>query len=107
MPAAAGDEQEQYAAIGIALGDNHTVTSDGLGTAKQARRLEMRGKARVHQAAPVAGSSGGIALFGPDQHRRQRVASACAAKLFDRRRMANQAADRSQRLQMLGSGVGG
>jgi hypothetical protein len=49
--------------------------------------------------------SGGVAFVGAHQHRGQRVAAARPAHLFEDRAVAGDAADRGQRLEMLGPGV--
>src|SRR6476661_274081 len=47
--------------------------------------------------------SGGVALVGAHQHRRQRIPAARAAHLLERRRVAGDPADRGQGLEMLGA----
>ena len=66
---------------------------------------------RIHGDLDVRGSagssrSGGVPFVGAHQHRGQRIAAARAAHLLERRGVARHPADRRQRLQMLGAGIG-
>ena len=54
MLSAVRDEQHQRAAVGIAARDDHAESALDLGPAHQARRLEPRGQAVVHQRGAIA-----------------------------------------------------
>ena len=102
VPAARADQQEQRPALLVALAEDGREIAVGLGPAQDRRRLRDASEAgRSRRAA-----SGGVALIGPEQHRGQRIAAARAAHLLERRAVADDPADRGQRLQMLGAGIG-
>ena len=64
-------------------------------------------RTRAEASTPAGSrSSGGVALIRPHQHGGQRVAAARAAHLVEAWPVAREAADRGQRLQMLGPRIG-
>ena len=74
--------------------------------AKSPARPRGAGCRRLRACVGKPLASGGVALVGADQHRGQRIAAARAAHLLERRGVARHPADRRQRLQMLGAGIG-
>jgi hypothetical protein len=99
MTAAAGDQQKQRAALGIALPDDRRETSARGDSAQDATDFDVGRK-------PAQWCSGRVALIGAEQHHRQRIAAARAAHLLEDRRIASHPADRCKGFQMVGAGIG-
>ena len=79
MTAAAAHHKQQGSAFGIAFAKDRCEVARHFGAAQNACGFEVR---REPVAAHGRQSSGRVALIGPHEHGRQRIAAARAAHFF-------------------------